>query len=88
MRPEYMDPTGYVNASSATGQPFFAHHIPPQFMHQPSPPGMSYIPQGGLRHPGIQPMFIQQHPQGPVMVPVGQMAHGPYADNTIYYGMC
>ena len=73
-----------MNATSATGQPFFAHHMPHQFMHQPSPPGMSYIP----RHPGLQhPVFIQQHPhQGPMMVPLGQMPHGHYPDNAIYYG--
>jgi hypothetical protein len=87
IRQEYMEPTpGYINASSAAGAPFFAHHMPPQFMHQPSPPGMSY----GIRHPGIQhQLFIQQHPhQGPMMLPVGQMPPGHYADNAIYYGMC
>lgn len=88
MRQEYIDhPAAYVNASSAAGQPFFAH-LPPQFIH-PTPPGMSYLPPGGIRHPGIQPqMFIQQHPhQGPMMLPVGQMPPpGHYPDSTIYYG--
>lgn len=86
IRQDFMDPTtGYVNASNAAGQPLFAHHIPPPFMHQTPPHGMGYIPSGSIRHPGIQhPVFIQQHPhQGPMMVP---LTHG-YPDNTIYYGM-
>ncbi|XP_028396822.1 ataxin-2-like protein [Dendronephthya gigantea] len=83
IRQDFMDPTtGYVNASNAAGQPLFAHHIPPQFMHQTSPHGMGYMPPGGIRHPGIQhPVFIQQHPHQ-VMVP---LTHG-YPDNAMYYG--
>ena len=83
-----MDPTtGFVNASNAVGQPFFAH-VPPSFMHQPSP-GMNYMPSAGIRHPAVQhQVFLQQHPhQGHVMLPLGQMPHGPYPDNTIYYGI-
>lgn len=83
-----MDPsTGYVNASNATGQPLFAHHMPPQFLHQPSHPGMPYLPPGSIRHPGMQhPMFIQQHHQSPMIVPVNQMVPQPFPENAFYYG--
>ena len=83
-----MDTTGFINASAATGQPFFAPHMPAQFMPHATPPGMNLIPHGNLRHPGMQHFLLQQHPPQPMMVPVGQMTPGHYPDNTIYYGMC
>ena len=78
---------GYINASSAAGQPLFAHHMPPQFMHQPSPAGMPYINPGNMRHPALQPPVFIQHPshQGPVVLPVGQM---PPHYSDVFYGMC
>ena len=87
MRQDYMEPTpGYINASNAAGQPLFAHHMPPQFIHQPSPTGIPYINPGNMRHPALQPpVFIQPHPhQGPVVLPVGQMPPPHYSE--VFYG--
>lgn len=82
MRQEYID-NGFVTATSATGQPFFAHHMPTQFVHPTH--SMQYVPPAALRPPtGLQPpMVIQQHPhQGSMIVPVGQPAY----DTPIYFG--
>lgn len=85
-RGDFTEHPNYVNASSATGQPFYAQPVA-QIVPQPPPSSMPYIPPGNLRHAGLQPhpVFLQPVPHGqpPMMVPIGA---APYADGSVYYG--
>lgn len=82
-RPDFIEHANFVNASNAAGQPFFTQPVP-QFVNQGTPSGMPFIQP--VRHPGLQhPVFIQ-HGQPHMMMPMGQMAPGPYTDGTLYYG--